>query len=312
MPSSPPPPPLPEENFPGKEETKKKKSKSKDKVDSVLETNRSASGLGGRLMNGGSQPRAVDSHSRLRGHPFPHTQPMMMIPMNMKKAGTFSARQKSFPLPIPPYMMYGGGPPQPFGIHYGPPPPLMKPPGPFGPGAIMGRPGSRAMEEPPLGGGHFTPDGYFNQQQPFATVDKSNRFRKGKPISKDTKGKHIQSSDSNSEDSEFNHNKEEHPVPFSMQKSRSQGSLSHMKFLRNSDTQPNGESNENGERDFGLFQMMTELELGDEHIERRMVPPGLYPAGQLPNMMYGAPLLPPHQHAHMVRVPTDPVHRRKK
>ena len=211
MPSSPPPPPIPEEGPPVKEDRKdkkkKKRSKSRDQVDSLSNgigngtgmngNSRPASALGGRHINsesfmGGLYPPRINGHGPPRGLPPPHPQPVMMIPMNGKKAGTFSARQKGMPRPLPPFMMYGGQPP-PFGIHYGPPPP-----GYFGPvippGPMSGRPGSRAMEEPiympnnarPLSPvasyqpGHFPYDAYYSQQQ-YATIDKANRYRKGNP-----------------------------------------------------------------------------------------------------------------------------------
>lgn len=374
MPSSPPPPPIPEEGSPSKEERKekkkKKRSKSRDDVDGSTDMlmapplvngsamnggTRSASALGGRQTNGdaymaGPYPPRMNGHNGHgppRGLPPPHPQPIMMIPMSGKKAGTFSARQKGMQRPIPPFMMYGG-PPPPFGVQYGPPPGYYGPPPPQGP--MMGRPGSRAMEEPiymphnarPLSPvasyqpGHFPHEAYYNQQQ-YATIDKANRYRKGKPSkngsksSKDSKGKH-QSSDSNAEDSEFSNYKNKGPIndrgfPYSMrtdQRSRSYGSLANMQFGPNGEAMPphppGAEMGQNGhapeakkEREF--MQMMGDLDLADDLIERSEVPPGLYPPGQPPNMMYGAPL-PPPPHAHMVMMPTDPIaaghHRRRR
>ena len=109
---------------------------------------RAASALGGRqtngesFMGGGPYPPRMNGHHP-RGLPPPHPQPIMMVPVSGKKAGTFSARQKGMPHPIPPFMMYGG-PPPPFGVPYGPPPGYYGPPHP----QMSGRPGSRAMEEP--------------------------------------------------------------------------------------------------------------------------------------------------------------------
>merc|ERR1719211_179096 len=120
-------------------------------------------------------------------------------PRGNKKAGTFSARGKGS-RGAPPFMMYGPGmgPPPPHMM--GPPPHLLPPPGhplyahhgpmPFQMGG--GREGH--MEEPiymphtarPLSPvasyqpGHFPHEAYYGQQQ-YATIDKSNKFRKNKP-----------------------------------------------------------------------------------------------------------------------------------
>jgi len=343
MPSSPPPPPIPEEGSPSKEEHKEKKkkrrSKSRDQVDHGLMNGsgggqRSASVLGGKQVNGESfmGPR-MNGHGLPRGLPPPH--PFMMVPMN-GKAGTFSARQKGMPRPIPPFMMYGGHPPPPFGIHYGPPPP--PPPGYYGgPPMPTGRPGSsRALEEPiymphnarPLSPvasyqpGHFPHEAYYNQQQ-YATIDKANRYRKGKSSkagsksSKESKTKshpHQQSSDSNAEDSEFSNNYKAGPYAMhNEQRSRSYGSLANMQFGPNGEALPPGtDLPQNGHHpDSKLLQMMGDLDLGEDLIERSEVPPGLYPPGQPPNMMYGGPL-PPTPQAHMVMMPIDSGQQRRK
>lgn len=364
MPSSPPPPPIPEEggSSPGKDDRKEKKkrqqqqqrrSKSRDTVDGSTDmlngSGRAGSALGGRQMNGdGYHPYPPRMNGHPRGLPPPHPQPIMMVPVSGKKAGTFSARQKGMPMPIPPFMMYGG-PPPPFGVPYGPPPGYYGPPPP--PPMAGGRPGSRAMEEPiymphnarPLSPvasyqpGHFPHDAYYSQQQ-YATIDKANRYRKGKhsskngsKSSKDSKGmngKNHQSSDSNAEDSEFGHYKKDRAgFPYPMrtdQRSRSYGSLANMQFGPNGETLPpippgaeNGHAHmQDGKKERELMQMMGELDLTDETIERSEVPPGLYPPGQPPNIMYGAPL-PPPPHPHMVMMPgADPMvpghHRRRK
>ena len=369
MPSSPPPPPIPEEGSSPikddrKKEKKKRRSKSRDTVDGSTDmlngsamngSARAGSALGGRIPNGDGfmqYPPRMNGHPR--GLPPPHPQPVMMVPVHGgKKAGTFSARQKGVPMPIPPFMMYGG-PPPPFGVGvpYGPPPGYYGPPHP----GMVGRPGSRAMEEPiymphnarPLSPvasyqpGHFPHDAYYSQQQ-YATIDKANRYRKGKhsskngsKSSKDSKGvngKNQQSSDSNAEDSEFGNYKKDRggPFPYGMrtdQRSRSYGSLANMQFGPNGETRPPlPPGAENGhahmpevKKERELMQMMGELDLTDETIERSEVPPGLYPPGQPANIMYGAPLPPPpnHPHAHMVMMPAaDPHlvaghHRRRK
>ena len=370
MPSSPPPPPIPEEGgSPGKEERKekkkKKRSKSRDTVDGSTDMlmapplvngsalnggGRAGSALGGRQPNGEAYlpyPPRMNGHPRGLPPPHPH-QPIMMVPVSGgKKAGTFSARQKGVQMPIPPFMMYGGHPP-PFGVPYGPPPGYYGPPPP----QMVGRPGSRAMEEPiymphnarPLSPvasyqpGHFPHDAYYSQQQ-YATIDKANRYRKGKhsskngsKSSKDSKGqngKHHQSSDSNAEDSEFGVYKKGHaPNGFSYsirneQRSRSYGSLANMQFGPNGEALPplppgaeNGHHHlPEGKKERELMQMMGDLDLTEEAIERSEVPPGLYPPGQPPNIMYGAPL-PPPPHPHMVMMPTEPLvaghHRRRR
>ena len=372
MPSSPPPPPIPEEGSSSpnkderKEKKKKKRSKSRDAVDgstdllnappllngsSINGHGRAASAIGGRQVNGDGYPNG--HYPRMNGHPRglppPHPQPIMMVPVGGKKAGTFSARQKGMQHPIPPFMMYGG-PPPPFGVQYGPPPGYYGPPHP----QMMGRPGSRAMEEPiymphnarPLSPvasyqpGHFPHEAYYSQQQ-YATIDKANRYRKGKhsskngsKSSKDSKvlnGKHHQSSDSNAEDSEFGVYKKgqanDRAFSYSIrneQRSRSYGSLANMQFGPNGEALPplppgaemiqNGHHPE-GKKERELMQMMGDLDLTEELIERSEVPPGLYPPGQPPNIMYGAPL-PPPPHPHMVMMPSEPLvaghHRRRR
>jgi len=380
MPSSPPPPPIPEEgsSSPNKddrkslEKKKKRRSKSRDVVDGSTEMlnapphvngsalnggGRSSSTLGGRQTNGESfmagpyGPR-VNGHPRGLPPPHPH-HPVMMVPVGGKKAGTFSARQKGMPHPIPPFMMYGG-PPPPFGMPYGPPPGYYGPPPPHP--QMVGRPGSRAMEEPiymphnarPLSPvasyqpGHFPHEAYYSQQQ-YATIDKANRYRKGKhnskngsKSSKDSKGqngKNQQSSDSNAEDSEFsvykNGQVNERAFSYSIrneQRSRSYGSLANMQFGPNGEALPplppgaemigqNGHHLPEGKKERELMQMMGDLDLTEEIIERSEVPPGLYPPGHPPNIMYGAPL-PPPPHPHMVMMPTEPLaaghHRRRR
>ena len=110
-----------------------------------------------------------------------------------------------------------------------------------------------------------------------------------------------QSSDSNAEnESEFGHvygkkgHINERAFSYSIrneQRSRSYGSLSG----------PNGEAgggaidetDNNNRKDAMMQQMMSDLELGEDHIERSEVPPGLYP----PPGPYGGPHMggpPPH------------------
>merc|ERR1711902_9496 len=186
-------------------------------------------------------------------------------------------------------------------------PPLMHPPPP------NMRPGSRAMEEPiymphnarPLSPvasyqpGHFPHEAYYNQQQ-YATIDKANKH-KG---SRSKKGDHhpqppMGSSDSNAEESEFGagiYKKghiNERAFSYSIRnehRSRSYGSLSNMQFGPNGEPLPPTEGipggsgdemgpggpNGNGNKQ-DFLHMMSELELGDDTIERREVPPGLYP-----------------------------------
>jgi hypothetical protein len=77
----------------------------------------------------------------------------------------------------------------------------------------------------------------------------------------------------------------------------------------------NGHHHPEGKKERELMQMMGELDLTEETIERSEVPPGLYPPGQPPNIMYGAPL-PPPPHPHMMMMPAEPLvaghHRRRR
>ena len=77
----------------------------------------------------------------------------------------------------------------------------------------------------------------------------------------------------------------------------------------------NGHGHPEGKKERELMQMMGDLDLTEELIERSEVPPGLYPPGQPPNIMYGAPL-PPPPHPHMVMMPSEPLvaghHRRRR
>ena len=342
MPTSPPPPPIPEEgsSSPNKdgrkdEKKKKKRSKSRDFVDGSTEMlngltlnrgGRSESALGGRQTNGesfmaGPYPPHMNGHPR--GLPPPH--PVMMVPVGGKKSGTFSARHKGMPHQIPPFMMYGG-PPPPFAGPYGPPPPGYYGPPPHP--QMTGRPGSRAMEEPiympnnarPLSPvasyqpGHFPHEAYYNQQQ-YATINKGNHYKKGKNSNKSSKegkgknGKLHQSSDSNAEDSEFGmYRKGPINDPFSIrneQRSRSYGSLANMQFGPNGEAMThNGHYMPDGRKERDMIHMMGDLDLTEELIERSEVPPGLYPPGQPPHIMYGAPL-PPPPHPHMVMMPPE-------
>merc|ERR1712088_601327 len=281
--------------------------------------------MNGRL-NGHGPPRGGKGSVPPGAVPPPMMMMPMEGGKKGKKSGTFSARgQKGAPPhPIPPFMMYGGPPPgpPPMGPYGMPPqgmPPLMHPPPPHL------RPGSRAVEEPiymphnarPLSPvasyqpGHFPHEAYYNQQQ-YATIDKANRYRKNKrstggSSSKGSRSNKQQSSDSNAEDSEFGagiHKKghiNERAFSYSIrneQRSRSYGSLADMEIgpdgepIPHSPEEPNGGPAEmadgpRSKKEQELMQIMTDLELGDDTIERSEVPPGLYrPNGHPPNM-YG-------------------------
>merc|ERR1712051_859415 len=207
----------------------------------------------------------------------------------------------------------------------------------------MGRPGSRAMEEPiymphnapPLSPvasyqpGHFPHEAYYNQQQ-YATIDKANKHRgKSKKNRGGENGEHggsqydpkIGSSDSNAEESEFGagiYKKghiNERAFSYSIRnehRSRSYGSLAeygpdgeplppqHVNGGgRDGGSGPEDEDpemedpNDPNKKEF-LHNMMSELELGDDTIERREVPPGFYPPpthanGPRPHMMMVTP-----------------------
>ena len=159
--------------------------------------------------------------------------------------------------------------------------------------------------------GHFPHEAYYNQQQ-YATIDKANKHR-GKSKKNNNNNAHhggdghhapydpnkIGSSDSNAEESEFGagiYKKghiNERAFSYSIRnehRSRSYGSLSNMQFGPNGEPLPPTEGipggsgdemgpggpNGNGNKQ-DFLHMMSELELGDDTIERREVPPGLYP-----------------------------------
>ena len=169
-----------------------------------------------------------------------------------------------------------------------------------------GRPDSQVMEEPiymphnarPLSPvasyqpGHFPHDMYYSQQQ-YATIDKSGKHRKHKS----NKHKQQPSSDSNAEDSEYGgaggsgggiYKKEhinERAFAHSMRnehRSRSYGSLANLEF--------EGEPPDavQAKKDREMMQMMEDLHLDEDQIERSEVPPDFYP----PRGMYRGP--PPH------------------
>ena len=168
--------------------------------------------------------------------------------------------------------------------------------------------------------GQFPYDAYYSQQQ-YATIDKANRYRKNKRPSngqaigpgtshKGEGGAHKgQSSDSNAEnESDFaggagapggpygvkKGNINERAFGYSIrneQRSRSYGSLS---GPGNGVEGGAGGSGLDEPDNNNLKQMMSDLELGEDHIERSEVPPGLYPPPPGP---YGAPHMggpPPH------------------
>lgn len=159
--------------------------------------------------------------------------------------------------------------------------------------------------------GHFPHEAYYSQQQ-YATIDKANKHRsKGKnkkngggPGSKTNATPLMMSSDSNAEDSEFGagiYKKghiNERAFSYSIRnehRSRSFGSLAEYgpdgePLPQNGGSGPeeehlemgggqNGTSNGGPKKKF-LNHMMSELELGDDTIERREVPPGFYPPPQ--------------------------------
>ena len=184
--------------------------------------------------------------------------------------------------------------------------------------------------------GHFPHEAYYNQQQ-YATIDKANKHR-GKSKKNNNNNAHhggdghhapydpnkIGSSDSNAEESEFGagiYKKghiNERAFSYSIRnehRSRSYGSLSNMQFGPNGEPlpptegipggsgdemgPPGGPNGNGNKQDF--LHMMSELELGDDTIERREVPPGLYPprGGGLTSPP-GPPNMPP-----MMMVPPE-------
>ncbi len=138
--------------------------------------------------------------------------------------------------------------------------------------------------------GQFPYEAYYGHQQ-YATIDKSNKYRKNKPPpSQNSKSKNSSknpSSDSNADDSEFGaglYKKghiNERAFSYSIrneQRSRSYGSLANANSGHEGDGGPPGENGgpSNGDGQTDLAHMMSDIELADDHIERREVPPGLY------------------------------------
>ena len=223
------------------------------------------------------------------------------------------------PPPMPPYMTPPPHlmPPPGHPIYAGMPP-LVPIPQPGGGGSAMEEPIYMPHNARPISPvasyqpGHFPHEAYYNQQQ-YATIDKANRYRKNKRSNgnnsgSDKKGKNKahQSSDSNAEDSEFaagiykKGHINERAFSYSIRnehRSRSYGSLSNMQFGPNGEPLPPGpngqpgldEPDNNNRKDREFMQMMSDLELGEDHIERSEVPPGLYPpqgyGGVPPNMV---------------------------
>jgi len=225
--------------------------------------------------------------------------------------------------PHPPHMMGGpmGMPPP----HLMPPPghPLYSQGPPMGPFPMAGgRPDSQHMEEPiymphaarpmsPVASyqpGHFPHDAYYSQQQ-YATIDKNGRHRgqggHERQHKQKSNGKHSkhQSSDSNAEDSEYGgpagiYKKghiNERAFAHSMRnehRSRSYGSLANLQFDPNGEVvganEDHGTPNIDSKKDQEMMQMMDNLELDEDQIERREVPAGFYPSGP-PHPMYRGP-----------------------
>ena len=249
--------------------------------------------------------------------------PMMMMPgRGGKKGGTFSGRQKGMRA-MPPLMMFGGpagGPMMPPGPL---PPHLMPPPGHPLYGAMAGgRPESQVMEEPiymphsarPLSPvasyqpGHFPHDAYYSQQQ-YATIDKNGKYRHNRDRKHKSNGKHSKhhqsSAESNAEDSEGTGNGiykkgyiNERAFAHSMRnehRSRSYGSLANLPLDPNGDVMlsPEDEGSpqmlDDRKKGRDMMQMMDNLDLDDDHIERSEVPAGFYPP---PRQYRGLP--PPH------------------
>ena len=145
--------------------------------------------------------------------------------------------------------------------------------------------------------GHFPHEAYYGQQQ-YATIDKSNKFRKNKPppsSSNHSKSKggssKNPSSDSNADDSEFGagiYKKghiNERAFSYSIrneQRSRSYGSLANANSGAEGDGggepgdshrgSPGGRNGNGGD----FVQQMSDMELIDDHIERSEVPHGMY------------------------------------
>ena len=300
-----------------KDKKKKKRSKSRDNLDSSAPPGMVYMGNGSVMNGGGGGGRKHSSSGSLMGLPRSmmngHGPPRGNgVPPPMK-SGTFTGRGKKSKGGHPPpqaMMMYGPPPP-----HLMPPPghPLYGMPpyaqpmfgGPPPPNGGPQRPNSRVMEEPiymphnarpmsPVASyqpGHFPHEAYYNQQQ-YATIDKANKHGGGRKSKKKDKGTPMMSSDSNAEDSEFGagiYKKghiNERAFSYSIRnehRSRSYGSLADYEQdpeggqgsppLENGDHTQDEDSPPKKE----FLHMMSELELGDDTIERREVPPGLYP-----------------------------------
>lgn len=229
-------------------------------------------------------------------------------PPNLKKSGTFSARGSKGSrggMP-PPFMMM---PPGPYGPPPGGPPPHLMPP----PGHPLHY--AHHQEEPiympqntrpmsPMASyqpGHFPHEAYYSQQPPqqYATIDKANKYRKNHKGSKSSKAnsKNV-SSDSNADDSEFGagiHKRghiNERAFSYSIRnehRSRSYGSLANMQFGPNGEPvmmngHGHGHGHGHGGGEDGLANMISEMDIGDDRLERSEVPLGMYPP---PHAMQG-------------------------
>merc|ERR1711953_885874 len=247
--------------------------------------------VGGGGQNGGQPPPGAPY--MMYGMPPPHLMPPPGHPL----------------YGMPPYAqpMYAG-PPPPFG---GPPPPNGNPHNGRPNSRVMEEPIYMPHNARPLSPvasyqpGHFPHEAYYNQQQ-YATIDKANKHR-GKSKKNNNNNAHhaaydpnkIGSSDSNAEESEFGagiYKKghiNERAFSYSIRnehRSRSYGSLADYEQDQGAPIDQNGveghldhhhpdedDDHPDSPPKKEFLHMMSELELGDDTIERREVPPGLYP-----------------------------------
>lgn len=160
--------------------------------------------------------------------------------------------------------------------------------------------------------GHFPHDAYYSQQQ-YATIDKNGKYRHHRDRKHKSNGKHSKhhqsSAESNAEDSEGNGNGiykkgyiNERAFAHSMRnehRSRSYGSLANLPLDPNGDVMLSPEDQgspqmlDDRKKGRDMMQMMDNLDLDDDAIERSEVPAGFYPP---PRQYRGLP--PPHPGAH--------------
>ncbi|XP_037091227.1 uncharacterized protein LOC119111516 [Pollicipes pollicipes] len=234
----------------------------------------------GQIMNGHGPGPSMNGHSHAtNGHGMGGPPQRSASALNMASRQERSPRGERPAHLYPPQLVYGTLPPPPH-MQAVPLPPMM--PG-YGP-AVMTlpypvRPGSRAVEEPtylpsarPLSPtasyqpGHFPHEAYLLQQQ-YATVDRRRKVRR-KPRKEATE------SPPNTGIYKRRNHLNEKAFGFSIQqehRSRSYGSLAN---LEGGEARPHSRNEARKSRE--MQQMMHELDLSADELERSEVRPGMY------------------------------------